>query len=242
MTQLVVLVVLAAWLAVLIPPMLRSRVENRPNSSVTDFRRQLDKLQHTSGPRTPARAMGRPLAPSGLGRSQRSVRAPDRPVLRSGVTTPQRVDGRPVDLEPVAPETDPWQPQPREAAPIGSRTRSHGDPTGGERRPAGRMVHDVPERRPATARSDRPAPTRREHTAPHGLARPVASAKRRRANVLFLLVAVTACTLFLAATTGSSVMFYGFALSFLALIGYVYLLAQLNQRSSAGFDGWLERY
>ena len=66
MAQLVLLVVAAAWAAVLIPPMLRSRVENRPNSSVTDFRRQLSTLQSTSTPRL--RAIGRPLAPSPLQR------------------------------------------------------------------------------------------------------------------------------------------------------------------------------
>ena len=48
--------------------------------------------------------------------------------------------------------------------------------------------------------------------------------------MLFLLVITTACTLFLAATTSSTVMLYVFALSFLALCGYVYLLAQLRQR------------
>jgi len=66
MAQLVLLVVAAAWAAVLIPPMLRSRVENRPNSSVTDFRRQLSTLQSTSTPRL--RPLGRPLAPSPLQR------------------------------------------------------------------------------------------------------------------------------------------------------------------------------
>jgi len=66
MAQLVLLVVAAAWAAVLIPPMLRSRVENRPNSSVTDFRRQLSTLQSTSNPRL--RTIGRPLAPSPLQR------------------------------------------------------------------------------------------------------------------------------------------------------------------------------
>ncbi|WP_040495435.1 hypothetical protein, partial [Ilumatobacter nonamiensis] len=69
MTELILLVVAAAWFAVLIPPMLRSRVENRPNSSVTDFRRQLTKLQHTAAPqRTGVRAIGRPLAASPLSR------------------------------------------------------------------------------------------------------------------------------------------------------------------------------
>lgn len=66
MAQLVLLVVAAAWAAVLIPPMLRSRVDNRPNSSVTDFRRQLSTLQSTSSPRM--RTLGRPLVPSPLQR------------------------------------------------------------------------------------------------------------------------------------------------------------------------------
>ena len=105
MTQLVILVVAAAWLAVLIPPMLRSRVENRPNSSVTDFRRQLDQLQSTAAPRPAMRAMGRPLAPTGLGRSARAVRS-ERPTLRSGVTAPQRIDG------PVHDDTRPERREP----------------------------------------------------------------------------------------------------------------------------------
>ena len=87
---------------------------------------------------------------------------------------------------------------------------------------------------------------------PTGVARPVDAARRRRANVLVLLVGVTAATLFLAATTSSTAMFYAFALSFLALIGYVYLLAQSNQPGApqrldrrparGGDDGWFDRY
>jgi uncharacterized membrane protein len=65
--------------------------------------------------------------------------------------------------------------------------------------------------------------------------------KRRRSSVLFLLVITTACTLFLAGTTSSTAMLYVFALSFLALCGYVYLLAQMRQRDAAGWnDGWLD--
>jgi hypothetical protein len=66
MSKIVLLAVLAAWAAVLIPPLLRSRLENRPNSSVTDFRRQLSTLQRVVPTRTmvPMRTMGRPLAPS----------------------------------------------------------------------------------------------------------------------------------------------------------------------------------
>ena len=58
--------------------------------------------------------------------------------------------------------------------------------------------------------------------------------KRRRTNVLFVLVVATACSMFLAATTGSTVLLYVFALAFLALCGYVYLLAQLRQRDQVG--------
>jgi uncharacterized membrane protein HdeD (DUF308 family) len=58
-----------------------------------------------------------------------------------------------------------------------------------------------------------------------------------------MLVVSTACTLFLAATTSSTVMLYVFALSFLALCGYVYLLAQLRQREASGWnDDWMNRY
>jgi len=65
MGELVLLVVAAAWAAVLIPPLVRSRIENRPNSSVTDFRRQLNRLQSTVPSRASSmRGMARPLAPS----------------------------------------------------------------------------------------------------------------------------------------------------------------------------------
>jgi hypothetical protein len=43
--------------------------------------------------------------------------------------------------------------------------------------------------------------------------------------------------MFLAATTGSTALLYVFALSFLALCGYVYLLAQLRQRDQVGSSG-----
>jgi hypothetical protein len=73
MGQIVLLAVLAAWAAVLIPPLLRSRVTNQPNSSVSDFRRQLSTLQRSGPTRTmvPMRTMARPLAPS-----QQRVAAP----------------------------------------------------------------------------------------------------------------------------------------------------------------------
>ena len=69
MGQLVLLVVAAAWAAVLVPPLLRSRIENRPNSSVSDFRNQLSSLQRAMPARGVAmRSMARPLAQSPLSR------------------------------------------------------------------------------------------------------------------------------------------------------------------------------
>jgi hypothetical protein len=59
-----------------------------------------------------------------------------------------------------------------------------------------------------------------------------AEAKRRRANVLFLLALTTVCAGFLAATTDSKAMVYLFAVSMVALGGYVYLLVTINQQQS----------
>jgi hypothetical protein len=206
MAQLVLLVVAAAWAAVLIPPMLRSRVENRPNSSVTDFRRQLNTLQSTAVPTR--RTLGRPLVQSPLQRPAAAGR-PGHPhhrqaAVHGGSTATQSRSPR--HLEGRGPH------------------RTHGDPSGGHHR----QTH--------MERTDR---TR----GPQRSVDPRNDVRRRRTNVLFMLVVSTACTLFLAATTSSTVMLYVFALSFLALCGYVYLLAQLRQREASGWnDDWMNRY
>ncbi len=225
MAQLVLLVVAAAWAAVLIPPMLRSRVENRPNSSVTDFRRQLNKLQSSATPsRGAIRPIGRPLAQSPLQRpaagGRPGVHSHHRQAALRGSTTTaprSRTAGRATDHG-------------RDAG----RFRSHGDPFAEHDRPH-RQTHM---HRPAPARS-REAERRRE-PAPHQID-PQVAIKRRRTNVLFILIVTAGCTLFLAATTSSTVMPWMFGASFLALCGYVYLLAQLRQREAAGWnDGWFE--
>lgn len=66
MSQLVLLIIGAMWMAVLLPPLLRSRFDGGAVSSVSDFRRQLNTLQRSQAPGTqgPMRAMVRPLAPS----------------------------------------------------------------------------------------------------------------------------------------------------------------------------------
>lgn len=200
MAQLVLLVVAAAWAAVLIPPMLRSRVENHPNSSVTDFRRQLNTLQSTSTPaRGSLRTMGRPLTQSPLHRPAAAGR-PGQQLHRQAAVHAAPNSAHQASLAPSY--------------------RSHGDPSGGQPRPA-RQAH-----------------TQTRMARPHD---PRADVKRRRSNVLFVLVILAACSMFLAATTGSTALLYVFALAFLALCGYVYLLAQLRQREQVGGES-LPRY
>lgn len=193
MGQLLLLVVAAAWAAVLLPPLLRSRVENRPNSSVSDFRDQLSRLQRAMPTRGVAvRTMGRPLAPSTLTRPA----APGRPGQPASARTRGAVSSR---LPSQTPVSRPSRADSRmhEAT---LRQRSHGDAS-----------------------------------ASRGIVRPSgvdAELKRRRANVLFVLVLTAICAGFLAATTDSKPMVYVFALAMLALGGYVYLLVTMNQRET----------
>jgi hypothetical protein len=191
MGQVVLLVVAAAWAAVLLPPLLRSRLENRPNSSVLDFRNQLSSLQRAvPGRGVSVRSMGRSLAPSMLSRPA----ATGRPDTRNGA----RVNG--VVSSRIAPTSPTARPARRDARMQEAtlRPRQHGAAD--------------PQMAAALASSR------------------AAEAKRRRANVLFLLVLTTVCAGFLAATTDSKAMVYLFAVSMIALGGYVYLLVTINQQ------------
>jgi hypothetical protein len=192
MGQLVLLVVAAAWAAVLLPPLLRSRLENRPNSSVLDFRNQLSSLQRAVPARgVNVRSMGRSLAPSMLSRPAAS----GRPDMRNGA----RING--VVSSRMAPNPSTARPARRDARMQEAtlRPRQHG-------------VGSDPSMAAALASSR------------------AAEAKRRRANVLFLLVLTSVCAGFLAATTDSKAMVYLFAVSMVALGGYVYLLVTINQQ------------
>jgi hypothetical protein len=211
MGELVLLVVAAAWAAVLIPPLLRSRIENRPNSSVTDFRRQLNKLQSTVPSRASGsmRGMARPLAPSPLQRPAAGGRPGVRSAeMRRGGT--RHHGGRAPQAATIAPV--------REAAP---RRRSHGDHTGGQPRPQRQSAH------------------RQAHVARHAVSSNE-MLRRRRSNMLFTLVLATASTLFLAGTTKAPVMLWLFAASFLALCAYLYLLSQARQRDTSAWPSdWM---
>ncbi len=187
MSKIVLLAVAAAWAAVLIPPLLRSRMDNRPNSSVTDFRRQLSTLQRA----VPTRGM-----------------------------TPVRSIGRPLTHNPAS-----YNP----ARPGASRTAQSRNPA-----PYGRGLH--------TATLERPTPTRSHTTHVHAPRNPREAMRRRRANVLFLLVLTVGVTLFLFATTKADAAMYAFVLAFFALLGYCYKLVQLRNQEldrQFGESQWL---
>ena len=216
MDELVLLVLAAAWAAVLIPPLLRSRIENRPNSSVTDFRRQLNRLQST----VPNRAAGarggmaRPLAQSPLHRPA----AAGRPGMQSAQV--RRGGTRAHGNNVAAGSLREAPPRSREAAPrqAAAQRRSHGDPTGGQARP-----HHP----------------RQTQVARHNVSA-VDQVRRRRSNVLFMLVLAAGSSLFLAATTKEPAMLYLFAAAFLGLCGYMWMLAQARQREAGTWgNDWM---
>lgn len=86
MQKVVLLVVGAVWLAVLVPPLLRSRGDSRPNSSVDHFRRHLSILQKTAPSRMHSmQSMARPLAGTRPGQADPYAKA----ALRRPPTDPR---------------------------------------------------------------------------------------------------------------------------------------------------------
>lgn len=188
MQSFVLLAVAAVWLAVIVPPLLRSRVENRPNSSVTDFRRQLSTLQRTVPTRSmqPMRGMARGLAQAPQQRVQQRQRE-------------HTMHGRPGDL--------------RRSQVLEQHYR---DETAGHSRP--RMHEGSLQRRESAARHHRPMRTQRVSQRE--------MQRRRRSNILFILVLTVGISAFLAATTKNSFMVFVFAVSFVSLCGFCYRLVQ----------------
>jgi hypothetical protein len=194
MQSFVLLAVAAVWLAVIVPPLLRSRVENRPNSSVTDFRRQLSTLQRAVPTRTmvPMRAMGgRQLAQSPQRGQQQQQRS-------------HTMHGRPGDL--------------RRGAVLEQHYR---DETAGHARQ--RMHEGSIQRRHGSE-----GPRHSHKVSQRELVR------RRRSNILYVLVLTVGISAFLAATTKNSFMVFVFALSFISLCGFCYKLVQLRNYGSDG--------
>lgn len=185
MSKLILLIVAAAWMAVLLPPLVRTRLDGGSASSVSDFRRQLSTLQRAQAPHpyAPMRAMARPLAPAPARHGRRPA-------------TPQEPRG------------------PRLVASDGV------------------LEPDARHRR-----SHHTASLPRHHVAAEtAYLSPREVVRRRRVNVLYGLVASNAVTLFLAFTTGSSLMVYAFSAVFLGLAGYCYVLVQIRNQE------YLRRY
>lgn len=203
MSKLILLIVAAAWMAVLLPPLVRARFDGGSTSSVSDFRRQLSTLQRAQAPRAqaPMRAMARPLAPS------------------------PRQFGPGVDHF-RGDRIDPRQPQARRPGrPMSSRqTPQYG-------RPQLVASDGILESEPRHRRSHHTAELSRHHFAAEtAFMSPREVVRRRRVNVLYGLVALNALTLFLAFTTGSSAMVYLFSAALLGLAGYCYVLVQIRNQ------------
>ena len=200
MGELVLLVVAAAWAAVLIPPLVRSRIENRA-----------ELLGHRLPPSAQPPAEHRPAA-----RAARCA-AWRRPLAASPLQRPA-AGGRPGQHCPPAAShgggTAPTAPAPprNDVRSRGPR-RTHGDPTGGMPRP-----------RPG-------GPHRQAHVLAHAIGA-AEVVRRRRSNMLFMLVLAAGSTLFLAATTKDRSCATCSRVAFLALCGYLYLLSQLRQREA----------
>jgi hypothetical protein len=157
-------------LAVLLPPLVRARLNGSPANSVTNFRKQLNSLENAGGryPQAQLRGMARPLAPS--------------PRMQ------------------------------RQPGPLSSMT--------------GALV------RPEGARHHRPAMA----------LNPQALVRQRRQNTVLGLAGTVIISLFLAATTGGSAFVYLFTASFLALIGYCYVLVQMRiKRDNERYLGQFRR-
>ena len=206
MSSVIILAVVAVWAAVIVPPLLRSRVENRPNASVTDFRRQLSTLQRAVPTRSmvPMRGMARPLAQApAQPRGGYGYGAPmQRAGLQQGMQQQALVQhGHPGQMRrsaqaPAAPARERMQ-----DASAGMRRSHNGDDTSATRSHRTSHLHKVSQRE---------------------------IVRRRRANIVFALATTVAISAFLAATTKSSGLVYLFALSFVSLCGYCYKLVQIR--------------
>jgi len=192
-------------MAVLLPPLLRSRFDGGAVSSVSDFRRQLNTLQRSQAPGTygSMRAMARPLAPSPRqGYGPRPGYAPAR--------------------NQVPPTRMPMAPRAVQPRPVQQRT---------SQRPRLVAVDDVMTAEPRHRRSHHTAELPRHHYAAEtAFMSPREVVRRRRVNVLYGLVATTGITLFLGLTTGSTAMFYAFTAAFLGLGAYCYILVQIRNQ------------
>lgn len=226
MQSVVLLMVAAVWLAVILPPILRSRSQSRSNS-MQDFRRQLHQLQRSVPTRTmvPARAMGRPLTQAPRYQGGQYSPAQARQGQRLGLGQAQR-SGQGLGQGQ----------RPAQGGQAHQRTamRVHGGQHGSQHSAHSGSLHGEVRRAPEApgVRHHREhaveqAPHRQMHL--HRMSQREI-VRRRRANVLFVLAATVVLTGFLAATTHAAAMVWAFGLSFVVSSMYAYRLADLNRR------------
>ncbi len=72
MTPLIVVILAVAWVVVLVPPLLRSRSDGRPSTSIGSFRQQLATLSRTGPPRRAVRPMSHQQVPATRGVTRRT--------------------------------------------------------------------------------------------------------------------------------------------------------------------------
>jgi hypothetical protein len=91
---LIVVILAVAWIVVLVPPLLRSRSDGRPSTSIGSFRQQLATLSRTGGDRRGVRPLNQPMGvPRGPARRPGAPGAPGRlaavPQYEDGHEDPQ---------------------------------------------------------------------------------------------------------------------------------------------------------
>ncbi len=239
----------AVWVAVLIPPLLRSRVDNRPNSSISDFRRHLTNLQRTVPTQrvAPMRAMARPLAQSGQQRTSLRVEGARAASLHRGSTDviSRGVDNRHINPRPVRQHRpagaerryDDRRDDLRNDRSYESRSDRHADDTRGvvSARSDSRYDDSRANHRPAYRDERRPGERRLERRSTQPQRRQVTRVshrevvRRRRVNIVALLAIATAMFLFLALTTKANSMIVAFVVLMVALVGYCFQLSKLKQ-------------
>jgi hypothetical protein len=97
-TPLILLLIGVMWAVVLLPPLLRSRSDGRPSTSIVGFQRQLSSLQRTRpGAAHAPYALNRPVAGG-----RRPVGTLSRPASRPGAAPAYRLAYRPLSRREMA--------------------------------------------------------------------------------------------------------------------------------------------
>jgi hypothetical protein len=233
MRSVILLVVGAAWVAVLLPPLLRSRLENRPGSSIDSFQSRLSSLQR-SVPSAGVRSMARPLAGSHRTETRYTVRpvdvryAPQR-VGSMSQRVGQRSSATGYSSGYRSTLTSPPRPEIRGQG-IRDRSvhqfeqRSHQSPQGLQRRDETQLI----------SRQQAAAGTRQRQVAPR---QQRGTVKQRRQNILFSLVLMTSLSGLFVAAAGSAASKAMLALSACALVGYSCMVAQVR-RAELGHEDY----